>query len=43
MGRVGLARFFAEKLLPAATGLAEAIRSGAAPMKDYERILADSV
>ena len=42
LGRVGLARFFAEKLLPAASGLAGAIRSGAGPLKDYERILADS-
>ena len=42
LGRVGLARFFAEKLLPAASGLAEAIASGAAPLKDYERILAES-
>jgi alkylation response protein AidB-like acyl-CoA dehydrogenase len=43
LGRVGLARFFAERLLPAASGLAEAILSGAAPFKDYEAILADSV
>ena len=42
LGRVGLARFFSEKLLPAAAGLAEAIHSGAAPFKGYETILADS-
>ncbi len=42
LGRVGLARFYAEKLLPAASGLAEAIRSGAAPLKAYEMVLADN-
>ena len=42
LGRVGLARFFAEKLAPAAPGLARAIASGAAPLESYETILADS-
>ena len=40
--RVALARFYADKVLPAAGGLAEAIRSGAAPLKAYEAVLADS-
>ena len=40
--RVALARFYADKLLPAAGGLAEAIHSGAAPLKAYEAVLADS-
>ena len=43
LGRVGLARFFAEKLLPVTSGINEAIHSGAAPLKAYEAILADSV
>jgi acyl-CoA dehydrogenase len=38
--RVSLARFFAEKLLPAAGGIAESIRSGA--LRDCELVLADS-
>jgi len=42
LGRVGLARFFAEKLSPAASGLARAIASGDAPLKPYEAILAES-
>jgi acyl-CoA dehydrogenase len=42
LGRVGLARFFAEKLSPAAPGLARAIASGAAPLEHYETILAES-
>ncbi len=33
LGRVGLARFFARKLLPVAPGLARAIASGAAPQE----------
>jgi acyl-CoA dehydrogenase len=41
LGRVGLARFFAEKLAPAAPGLARAIASGDAPLKPYEAILAE--
>jgi acyl-CoA dehydrogenase len=42
LGRVGLARFFAEKLATAAPGLARAIGSGGAPLEPYESILADS-
>ncbi len=42
IGRVGLARFFAEKLLPVAPGLASAIASGAEPLRPYEAVLADS-
>jgi acyl-CoA dehydrogenase len=42
LGRVGLARFFAEKLATAAPGLARAIASGGAPLESYEAILADS-
>jgi acyl-CoA dehydrogenase len=42
VGRVGLARFFAEKLLPVAPGIACAIASGAEPLQSYETVLADS-
>ena len=42
LGRVGLARFFAEKLAPEAPALARAIASGGAPLESYETILADS-
>ena len=42
LGRVGLARFFAEKLATAAPGLARAIASGAMPLEPYEAILAES-
>src|SRR5271166_6542302 len=42
LARVGLARFFAEKLLPVTSGLARAIASGAAPLKGYEAVLADT-
>jgi len=42
LGRVGLARFFAEKLTTAAPGLARAIASGSAPLEPYEAILAES-
>jgi hypothetical protein len=42
LGRVGLARFFAEKLAVAAPGLARAIASGGAPLEPYETILAES-
>jgi alkylation response protein AidB-like acyl-CoA dehydrogenase len=42
LGRVGLARFFAEKLGVAAPGLARAIASGGAPLEPYEAILAES-
>jgi acyl-CoA dehydrogenase len=41
LGRVGLARFFAEKLATAAPGLARAIASGGAPLEYYEAILAE--
>ena len=41
-GRIGLARFFAEKLATAAPGLAHAIQSGAAPLAGCEAILAES-
>ncbi|MBV8797095.1 MAG: acyl-CoA dehydrogenase [Hyphomicrobiales bacterium] len=42
MGRVGLARFFAEKVAVAAPGLARAIASGGAALEPYESILAES-
>src|SRR5208337_3363657 len=42
VGRVGLARFFAEKLLPVAPGIARAIASGAEPLQSYETVLAHS-
>jgi acyl-CoA dehydrogenase len=42
LGRVGLARFFAEKLAVAAPGLAGGIASGATPLEPYEAILAES-
>ena len=42
LARVGLARFFASKLLPVAPGIARAIAAGAAPQHGYEAILADS-
>src|ERR1700722_15667149 len=42
LGRVGLARFFAEKLATAAPGLARAVASGAMPLEPYESILAES-
>jgi acyl-CoA dehydrogenase len=42
LGRVGLARFFAEKLAVAAPGLARAIASGGAPLEPYEAILAEN-
>src|SRR5271166_4662323 len=42
LARVGLARFFAEKLLPVAPGLARAIAAGAASQQAHEAILADS-
>jgi acyl-CoA dehydrogenase len=41
LGRVGLARFFAEKLATAAPGLARAIASGGAPLEHYDAILAE--
>jgi hypothetical protein len=42
LARVSLARFFAEKLLPVAPGIQRAIASGAAPLRSYETVLADS-
>ena len=42
LGRVGLARFFAEKLTVAASGLARAIASGGAPLDAYEAVLSES-
>ncbi len=42
LGRVGLARFFAEKLLPIAPGIARAVASGAGSHQSYEAVLADS-
>jgi acyl-CoA dehydrogenase len=42
LGRVGLARFFAEKLAVAAPDLARAIASGGAALEPYEAILAES-
>src|SRR5260370_10713584 len=41
LARVGLARFFAEKLALAAPGLGAAIASGPAALQSYETILAD--
>ena len=41
-GRIGLARFFAEKVATEAPGLARAIATGAAPLQSYQAILADS-
>jgi len=42
LGRVALARFFAEKLLPVAPGVAQAIISGVGPIQSYETVLADT-
>jgi hypothetical protein len=42
LGRVGLARFFAEKVAVAAPGLAQAIASGGGAFEAYEAILAES-
>ncbi|MGA2494633.1 MAG: acyl-CoA dehydrogenase [Roseiarcus sp.] len=41
-GRIGLARFFAEKLATAAPGLAHSIQSGAAPLAGCDAILAEN-
>jgi hypothetical protein len=41
-GRIGLARFFAEKLATAAPGLARATLSGAGALADYESILTEA-
>ena len=42
-GRIGLARFFAEKLATAAPGLAQSILSGAEALQDYETMLGETV
>jgi acyl-CoA dehydrogenase len=42
LGRVGLARFFAEKVAVVAPGLASAIASGGGALESYEAILAES-
>ena len=42
LGRVGLARFFAEKLAVAAPSLSRSIASGGAALEPYEAILAES-
>jgi alkylation response protein AidB-like acyl-CoA dehydrogenase len=39
LGRVALARFFAEKILPAAPGLAAAVENGAGALQDFERAI----
>ncbi len=41
LARVALARFYAEKILPVAPGLARIVASGAAPLAAYETVLAD--
>ena len=41
-GRLGLARFFAEKLLPVAGGLATGIASGSAALEGYQDALAEA-
>jgi len=41
LGRVALARFFAEKIAPAAAGLENAIRSGGGALDQYEAALAE--
>jgi alkylation response protein AidB-like acyl-CoA dehydrogenase len=41
-GRIGLARFFAEKLATAAPGLARSILSGAGALEPYEAILTET-
>ncbi|HEY1941514.1 MAG TPA: acyl-CoA dehydrogenase [Roseiarcus sp.] len=41
-GRIGLARFFAEKLATAAPGLARSILSGAGALEDYDTILGEA-
>jgi len=42
LGRVGLARFFAEKVAVVAPGLARAVASGGAALEPYEAILTES-
>jgi hypothetical protein len=41
-GRIGLARFFAEKLATAAPGLARSIASGAGALAPYESVLTET-
>jgi acyl-CoA dehydrogenase len=41
LGRVALARFFAEKIAPAAPGLAAAIESGAAALREFDQAVGD--
>jgi hypothetical protein len=42
LGRIGLARFFAEKLLPVAPGIARAIAYGSTPLQSNEIVLEES-
>jgi len=42
LARVALARFFAEKLLPVASGVAQTIVSGAGPLQAYEAVLTET-
>jgi acyl-CoA dehydrogenase len=42
LGRVALARFFAEKIAPAASGLAVSILSGAGALEQFEAALAEA-
>ncbi|WP_158816544.1 acyl-CoA dehydrogenase [Methylocapsa sp. S129] len=42
LGRVALARFFAEKIAPGAAGLESAIRSGAGALQQFESALAEA-
>ena len=42
LGRVALARFFAEKIAPGAAGLESAIRSGAGALQQFEAALAEA-
>ena len=41
LGRIALARFFAEKIAPGATGLEQAIRSGAGALRQFESALGE--
>ena len=43
LGRVALARFFAEKIAPGAGALDTAIRSGAGALRHYEAALAEGI
>ncbi len=42
LGRVALARFYGEKLLPVAPGLNRVVASGAASLQAYEAVLSDA-